>query len=52
VILLTRLNLEWVMAGELVECDPIYPAEYVVSRAEPVELQFMNGTAINSLIQL
>jgi hypothetical protein len=52
VILLTRLNVEWVMAGERTEMNLILPADYVISRQEPVELEFMNGTTIDGVIQM
>ena len=52
VILLTRLNLDWAMAGEQVESDLILPADYLVSRSEPVELEFVNGTTIDGVMQM
>lgn len=52
VILLTRLNVEWVMAGDRVEPEMIYPSGYSVGREEPVEIQFLNGASIDGLIQM
>lgn len=50
VILLTRLNIDWVMAGERVEASLIYPARGETLREEPVVLHFMNGTTMDGLI--
>lgn len=49
--LLTRLNLEWAMAGENV------PEEMVLSREErgreePVEIEFLNGNAIRGTVRI
>jgi hypothetical protein len=52
VILLTRLNVDWVMAGERVESDLVVPHHTRVVREEPVALHFMNDTTIDGLIQM
>jgi hypothetical protein len=52
VILLTRQNLDWVMAGERVEPEYVIPSESLAAREEPVVLDFMNGTTMDGLIQL
>lgn len=52
IVLLTRTNFDWVIAGDRVERRFILPDEYLVARQEPVEIQFMNGTTIDGLIQI
>jgi hypothetical protein len=52
VILLTRQNLDWVVAGEQVEPELMFSTDSVHVREEPVELQFMTGTTIDGLMQI
>jgi hypothetical protein len=52
VILVTRQNVDWVMTPEHVESGLVYPSGYVVTREEPAELEFMNGTTMDGLIQM
>jgi hypothetical protein len=52
VILLTRLNLDWIVVGERVQPELIFPAHTLTSREEPVALHFLNGTTIDGLIQI
>lgn len=52
VILLTRLNLDWVMAGDRVPVGLVLPFDVEIVREEPVALHFMNGTTIDGLLQI
>lgn len=52
VIMLTRLNVDWVMADHHVSPNLILPNDYVATKVEPAELYFMNGTTIEGIIEM
>jgi hypothetical protein len=52
VILLTRVNLDWVMAQDHDGSGLILPDDYIIGREEPVEIEFMNGTTIDGILQM
>lgn len=52
IILLTRINLDWVIAGERADGSLVLPPDYRITREEPVELHFMNGSAIDGMMQI
>ncbi len=52
VLLITRLNIDWVLAGKGVDADLVCPRSYVVSREESVQVTFNDGRAIDGMIQM
>ncbi len=52
VLLLTRLNIDWVMAGPGVDRDHVCPRNYIVTREERVQVSFLDGRVIEGLIQM
>lgn len=52
ILLLTRLNVDWVMVDGEVDIALVLPESHQVLREEPVELHFMNGTTIDGLMQV
>lgn len=52
VLLLSRLELEWVAAGRGVERDLVCPPTYLVTREERVLVRFTSGHEIEGLLQM
>ena len=52
VLLLTRLELEWVAAGRGVERDLVCPPTYQVTREERVQVRFTSGNEMVGLLQM
>lgn len=52
VLLLTRLELEWVAAGRSVERDLVCPRTYQVTREEGVLVRFTSGAEMEGLLQM
>lgn len=52
VLLLTRLELEWVAAGRGVERDLVCPRTYQVTREERVQVRFTSGNEMLGLLQM
>jgi hypothetical protein len=51
VVLLTRLNLEWVATAPGVEANLVSPSHRSITRKQKVELHFMEGATIAGTIQ-
>lgn len=52
VLLLARLQLDWIMPGPEVPADVVRPSTYLVTREERVGLRFTDGRRIEGLIQM
>ena len=52
VLLLSRLELEWVAAGRGVERDLVCPRTYQVTREERVRVRFTSGNEMEGLLQM
>jgi hypothetical protein len=52
VLLVTRLNIDWVLAGAGVDVDLVCPRSYIVSREESVHVTFSDGRTIDGMIQM
>ena len=52
VLLLTRLNIDWVLAGNAVDPELVRPANYVITREESVHVTFNDGRSIDGMIQM
>ena len=52
VLLLTRLELEWVAAGRGVGRELVCPRNYQVTREERVQVRFTSGNEIVGLLQM
>lgn len=52
VLLLTRVNIDWVMAGESVDRRLLFPPTFLVTREESVRVFFTDGRVLDGLIQL
>ena len=51
-LLVTRLNIDWVLAGTGVDPDLVCPRSYIVSREESVQVTFNDGRIIDGMIQM
>ena len=49
VLLLTRLNIDWVLAGNAVDPELVRPANYVITREESVHVTFNDGRSIDGI---
>jgi hypothetical protein len=52
VLLLTRLNIDWAVAGAGVDPALVCPRTYAVTREETVQLTFNDGRTISGLLQM
>jgi hypothetical protein len=52
VVLLTRMNIDWVIAGSDVPAEHIFPPDHVVGFEEPVQVQFLAGRTIEGQLQI
>lgn len=52
VVLITRLGLDWVVAGDQVPTRLILPHDFVVVRHEPVNLCFIDGSTVAGAIEI
>ena len=52
VLLITRMEVEWVAAGPAVERDLICPRGYRVTREEKVQMRFASGEDLEGLLQM
>ena len=52
VLLVNRLNINWVMAGHGVDSELVGPRTFLVTREETVHVTLADGAAIDGLIQM
>jgi len=52
VLLLTRLNIDWVIAGHGVDPHLVSPKTYAVTREESVHITFNDGRGVSGLLQM
>ncbi len=52
VLLATRLNLDWVMATDIVDPSLVCPPTYWVTREERVKVTFIHGGSMDGLIRM
>ena len=52
VLLLTRLNVDWTVAGHGVDPALVCPRTYAVTREETVHVTFSDGRSIDGLLQM
>jgi len=52
VLLVTRLNIDWILASTGVDADLVCPKTYIVSREESVQVTFNDGRSIDGMIQM
>jgi len=52
VLLLTRMNIDWVAPDPLVHANLVCPSTYTVTRQERVVLRFADGEALEGLVQM
>jgi hypothetical protein len=51
-LMLSRMNLEWVRPGPAVEPTLIGPGTYMVTREERVRVRFKSGNEVEGLLQM
>jgi len=52
VLLVSRMDIDWVMPGKGVDADLVCPRTYIVTREEHVRVAFQSGEEIDGLLRM